>query len=101
MTKDAVWYRKAVLPDKSGCVPPLRELAEMAARSGQPLPETFTFPNPRMTREEQQDKRWRDLEVDPHVYYPKDLCREPGPHWPKDYTINVAEILGTTQQAKK
>jgi len=94
VTKDAIWYRKAVLPSKSGSVPPFREMAAKAKTSGVQLPATFAFPNPRRTREEQQDKRWRELEVDPHLYYPKDVYREPNFTWPKDYTINVAEILG-------
>jgi ribonuclease BN (tRNA processing enzyme) len=100
VTKDAVWYRKAVLPGKSGSVPPFREMAERAKRFGEKLPETFTFPNPRMTREEQQDKRWRDLEVDPHVYYPKEVYREPGTQWPKDYSIKIADILRATEEKK-
>ena len=101
VTKDAVWYRKAVLPDKSGSVPPFREMIERAKRYGEKLPDTFVFPNPRMTREEQQDKRWRELEVDPHVYYPKEVYGEPLTQWPKDYTIDVAAILGTKKEDKK
>ena len=101
VTKDAVWYRKAVLPEKSGSVPPFRELAERAKKSGKELPETFTFPNPRMTREEQQDKRWRELEVDPHLYYPKEVYREPGTKWPKDFTIKVSDIIPSAGRGKK
>jgi ribonuclease Z len=34
-------------------------------------------PQPRMPREEQQEQLTRDLEIDPHVYYPPDVYREP------------------------
>lgn len=101
VTKDAVWYRKAVLPDNTGMVPPFREMAERARKYGEKLPENFTFPNPRMTREEEQDKRWRDLEIDPHEYYPKDVYREPFTHWPKDYTVKTAQLLGISTEEKK
>jgi ribonuclease Z len=98
VTKDAIWYRKAVLPSKSGSVPPFREMAARAKKLGEPLPATFAFPNPRLTREDQQDKRWRDLEVDPHLYYPKEVYREQISSWPKDYSIDVAKILGAMKK---
>jgi ribonuclease Z len=101
VTKDAIWYRKAVLPDKSGSVPPFREMAHRAEKFGEKLPENFTFPNPRMTREEQQDKRWRELEVDPHKYYPKEVYREPFTKWPKDYTVRTADFIKTHPEEEK
>jgi ribonuclease Z len=95
VTKEHIWYRKAALPGKTGSVPPFRELGARAKRAGQKLPETFTFPNPRRTREEQQDQRWRDLEVDPKLYYPDDVYREPGFDWPKDFTLKISDIINT------
>lgn len=64
VTKDAVWYRKAVLPDLSGQVPPMREMIQKAAILGMPLPTEFPFPEPRRTHEEQQEQLTRDLELD-------------------------------------
>jgi hypothetical protein len=89
VTKDAVWYRKAVLPDLSGSVPPLRELKERAARAGKRMSSSITFPNPRLTREDQQDQKLRDLEVDPNKYYPDQVYREPMQQWPKDFKIEL------------
>lgn len=100
VTKDSMWYRKAVLPEKSGAVPPMREIAKKAAKAGVELPETFTFPNPRRTREEQQDQRWRDLEVDPKLYYPEDVYREPDVEWPKDFTLNIKDLIRKRDDSK-
>jgi ribonuclease BN (tRNA processing enzyme) len=43
VTKDAVWYRKAVLPEMSGSVPPFREMIQKAVQAGIPLPAEFPF----------------------------------------------------------
>ena len=101
VTKDAVWYRKAVLPDKSGAVPPTRELVELAKGTGQPLPKTFTFPEPRRTREEQQEKLTRDNEIDPKEYTPKDVQREQITSWPKNYTLDIEAMLGSGKPPTK
>ena len=93
VTKDAIWYRKAVLPDKSGAVPPTRELVERAKRAGVALPKTFTFPEPRRTREEQQEQLTRDNEIDPKEYTPKDVQREQITAWPKNYTLDLEAML--------
>ena len=34
-------------------------------------------PQPRLPREDQQEKLTRDLEIDPQKYYPPDVYREP------------------------
>ena len=93
VTKDAIWYRAAVLPDLSGMVPPMREMIETAARFGLPLPEEYAFPNPRRTREEQQEQLTRDLELDPASYYPPDVYREPMTEWPKDFKLDLRPML--------
>ena len=94
ITKDAVWYRKAVLPDKSGAVPPMRELMQMAKRAGKELPKEFVFPEPRRTREEQQEQATRDNEIDPKEYTPPDVQREQIMSWPKGYKVDVEAMLG-------
>ena len=94
VTKDAIWYRQASLPESSGAVPPMRELMAKAAREGIPLPDKVVFPNPRMPREMQQEQYTRDNEIDPAKYYPPDVARPLLTQWPKDYTIDVAAMLG-------
>ena len=47
---------------------------------GDPLPLATgkgIVPQPRLPREEQQEKRTRDLEIDPKKYYPPSVYREP------------------------
>ena len=94
VTKDAVWYRKAVLPEKSGMVPPMRELGEMMKRTGKQPPATFTFPEPRQTREAMQEQETRDNEMKPDDYCPLDVKREQITSWPKNYTLDIAAMLG-------
>lgn len=94
VTKDAVWYRKAVLPEMSGAVPPMREMAQQMAREGTPPPKEFPFPDPRRSREDQQEQYTRDNEIDPREYYPPDVYREPMTEWPKGYSIDLEKMLG-------
>jgi len=47
---------------------------------GDPLPIATgkgIVPQPRLPREKQQEQLTRDLEIDPHKYYPPDVYREP------------------------
>jgi len=101
VTKDAVWYRKAVLPDLSGQVPPMREMIAKAAQAGIPLPTEFPFPEPRRTRADQQEQLTRDLEIDPHKYYPPDVYREPLTTWPKGFKIDLTPMLPKPGSEKK
>ena len=75
VTKDAIWQRDAVLPNFSG-----QSLPNPALMFGDPLPLATgmgVVPQPRLPREQQQEQRTRDLEIDPHIYYPPDVYREP------------------------
>jgi hypothetical protein len=60
--------------------------------SGDPLPESITFPTPRLPREDQQEQFVRDLEIDPSPYYPPDVYRAPTQTWP-GVTITPREML--------
>jgi hypothetical protein len=75
VTKDAIWHRMAALPGFSGSPMPKPTLL-----FGDPLPVATgmgVVPQPRIPREKQQEKLTRDLEIDPHKYYPPDVYREP------------------------
>jgi hypothetical protein len=75
VTKDAIWHREAALPGFSGQALPTPTLM-----FGDPLPIATgkgIVPQPRLPREKQQEQLTRDLEIDPHKYYPPDVYREP------------------------
>ena len=81
VTKDAIWAREAALPEGAA-------VASMDPRMmlppGQPLPDKIEIPRPKMPREEQQEQFLRDMEIDPHLYYPDDAYRPPTQTWPEE-----------------
>ena len=94
VTKEALWTRKAVLPEGSGMIPPMREIMAKAKMAGVQFPKTFTFPEPRLPREAQQEQLTRDLEIDQRKIYPPDVYREQVQTWPKNYTLDLEAMLG-------
>jgi hypothetical protein len=48
------------------------------------MPEKLRLPDPVRPREEQQEQFLRDMELDPHKYYPPDADRELATHWPDE-----------------
>lgn len=52
----------------------------------------MTLPTPRLPREKQQEQFVRDLEIDPHKYYPPGEYRKPVQKWP-GITLNPREML--------
>lgn len=89
MTKDAIWSREAVIAE--GAAPASMDPRWFVA-PGEKLPDEIKFPTPRMPREDQQEQFVRDLEIDPHKYYPPDAYREPVQTWP-GVTLNPREML--------
>ena len=81
VTKDEIWSREAALPDGAA-------IASLDPRwlvpKGAPLPEKIELPRPRIPREDQQEQFLRDMEIDPHLYYPEDADREPIQTWPEE-----------------
>jgi ribonuclease Z len=74
VTKDAIWHREAALPGFSGASFPNPTLL-----FGDPLPLATGMgivPQPKIPREDQQEQKTRDLEIDPHKYYPPSVYRE-------------------------
>jgi ribonuclease Z len=81
VTKDAIWSREAALPDGSAIASlDPRWLVPKGAR----LPDKMALPEPRIPREEQQEQFLRDMEIDPHLYYPADADREQMQTWPEE-----------------
>ena len=91
VTKDAIWSREAALPDGAA-------IASLDPRwlvpKGVPLPDKIEIPRPKITREEQQEQFLRDMEIDPHLYYPADTDREPVQKWPEEgFFVNPKKML--------
>jgi ribonuclease Z len=71
VTKEAIWVREAAMPDSTGMAAP--NLAELFGADENGL---AILPQPRKTRDEQQEQLTRDLEIDPAKYYPPDVARD-------------------------
>ena len=93
VTKEAIWGRMAALPGMTGAnVPAPRELLNLGDG---PLPEDgVILPQPKKSREEQQEQYTRDTEIDPKKYYPEDVYREPGIKLPEDLKFSKKDIEG-------
>jgi ribonuclease Z len=81
VTKDAIWAREAAMPEGAA-------VASMDPRwmmpEGAPLPDKMKLPQPKKPREVQQEQFLRDMEIDPHLYYPPDVDREIVQNWPEE-----------------
>ena len=81
VTKDAVWTRKAAIPDAGNMARPSpRDAIGLFDLS--PTNLEVKFPNPRHTVADMQEPDVRDREIDPKKYYPPDLYREPNRAFP-------------------
>ena len=89
VTKDRIWSREAMRPE--GAAPASFDPRWLFPK-GQRLPDSYTFPNPPIERYEQQSQFVRDYEIDPHLYYPDGLHREPEKKWP-GLTVNPRAML--------
>ena len=89
VTPDRIWAREAAIPS-GAAVAPLDPRWLMP----EPLPESLPLPGGQMDRTEQQEQYVRDMEIDPHLYYPPDVDREPVQKWPEEgFTIDPREML--------
>jgi ribonuclease Z len=89
VTPEAIWSREAAVPSGPA-------IASLDPRwlVPSPLPEEMELPRPELPREEQQEQFLRDMEIDPHLYYPPDADREPVQKWPKEgFKIKPREML--------
>jgi len=90
VTKDAIWQRDAVLPGFAG-----QPLPNPTLLFGDPLPLQTgqgVVPQPRLPREQQQEQLTRDLEIDPHKYYPPTVYREPLTKLPNPQLVDLMEM---------
>ena len=90
VTKDAIWHRDAALPGFAG-----QSFPNPTVLFGDPLPIATgkgIVPQPRLPREDQQEQRTRDLEIDPRKYYPPDVYREPLTTLPDPQEVDLLEM---------
>lgn len=88
VTKDAIWSRKAALPGMIGMIPPNPQ-----DMFGSVLPKKVTIPQPKIPREEQQIQYMRDIEIDPHKYYPENVYRDPVTKLPDPLIFDVEKMV--------
>ena len=92
VTKDAIWTRKAAIPEAGNMARPSpRDAIGLFDLS--PTNLEVRFPNPRYTVADILEQDVRDREIDPKKYYPPDVYREPQPNFPNDFTIDVRQIV--------
>jgi ribonuclease BN (tRNA processing enzyme) len=93
VTKKAIWTRKAALPESTNFARPSAgeaiELFDLSLTNT-----TVNFPNPRYAAyTEIEDPVPRNQEFDAKAYYPPDVYRKPNPIWPKDFKIDIKQML--------
>lgn len=93
VTKEAVWVRDAVFAGLGTIARPKpHQLVQMFGENGK-MPEELVLPEPKLPREEQQEKFVRDLEIDPKKYTPEDVQR--------DLMLEFHEIRVNVEEMKK
>jgi ribonuclease Z len=92
VTKKAIWTRKAALPESTNFARPSR--AEAIELFGLSLTNTtINFPNARHNYPDLVGPVPRNTEYDPRLYYPPDVYRQPNGIWPKDFKIDIKQVL--------
>lgn len=98
VTKDAVWTRKAAIPDAGNMARPSPRDA-VGLFDLTPANLEVRFPDPRHTVVDIQEQGVRDQEINPKQYYPTELYREPNRVFPNGFKIDVRKMA--LMQAKK
>jgi ribonuclease Z len=92
VTKDAIWTRKAALPD--GAMPARPSKKEAIELFDLSLTQRdVIFPNPKHTMLDVTDQWVWDQQIDPKKYYPQGLYRKPDPVFPNDFKISITEMI--------
>jgi len=92
VTKDAIWTRKAALPEAGNMARPSpREAIDLFDLSLTNL--EVKFPDPQHTVADMLEQTVRDREIDPKKYYPPDMYREPQRNFPNGFKIDVREMV--------
>lgn len=99
VTKEAIWTRKAALPESA--MPARPSAKEAIALFNLGITQTeVVFPNPRRTIPEMQEQSVRDQEFDPRSYYPPNVYRQQNKFPPKDLRISVPKMIWSNVKRK-
>ncbi len=91
VTKDAIWTRKAAIPDCGAMArPSTADAVELFGLT--PANLKVKFPNPKNKLAAQLEAEILNGDIDPKKYYPPDVYRAPAKDYPTNYTIDVREI---------
>ncbi|MGH8614194.1 MAG: guanitoxin biosynthesis MBL fold metallo-hydrolase GntH, partial [Gammaproteobacteria bacterium] len=91
VTKNAIWTRKAALPESTNFArPSKREAIELFGLS--PTKTTVDFPDRRYILTDLESGS-RDQEYDPKLYYPADVYRKPDPFFPTGFKIDIKKMV--------
>src|SRR5215510_14027121 len=91
VTKNAIWTRKAAIPEGASMARPSpAQAAEMFDLSLTNL--KVRFPNTRTQLTDQVEPEILNGDIDPKKYYPPDVYREPKKEYPRDFTIDVRQM---------
>jgi ribonuclease BN (tRNA processing enzyme) len=97
VTKDAIWTRKAVLPEFGNFARPSpREATELFDLD--PTKTEIVFPDVRHPWTDLVEKAGRDLEIDAKKYYPAEVYRKPNGVIPNGIRMDASALAG---EAKK
>ena len=92
VTKEAIWTRKAALVEDANFSRPSPKDAIELFDLG-PGKTTINFPNPRNSVAEMEGPVPRNVEFDAHLWYPPDVYRKPNPVFPKDFKMDVKQMV--------
>src|SRR5262245_2097233 len=92
VTKDAIWTRKAAFPESA--MPSRPKPAEaMALFDISPTQTKIKFPKPVHYLEDLVSKDTIKAQIDPRLYYPKDVSRPVTPNFPREFSIDVKQMV--------
>ena len=92
VTRDAIWTRKAVIPE-FGNYASLSPKEAVGLYGLSPEKTEIVFPNAVHKWTDLVEKSTRDLEIDPRKYYPADVYREPNGVFPDGYRVDASAIV--------
>ncbi|HEY2886161.1 MAG TPA: hypothetical protein VGJ08_13180, partial [Rhizomicrobium sp.] len=99
VTKDAIWTRRAALPEDANFSRPSKEdaigLFDLSLTHT-----TVDFPNPRNKLADIEGPVPRNVEYDAHLWYPPDVYRKPQPYFPQDFKIDIKQMIAGKVEAK-
>ena len=99
VTRDAIWTRKAALPDAANPARPTteeaKELFDLSLRNHK-----IVFPTPRHSLEDVQEPFVREQEIEKEKYYPSDVDRDLVRSFPEGFEIDLPTMVAQKVKEK-